>query len=58
MLKEIRDLRNLSIVVCEQVLSFVLDAADRILVMENGRIVHADTRDNVNEAELARFLAV
>ena len=57
-LKEIRDLRNLCIVVCEQVLSFVLDAADRILVMENGRIVHSDTRDNVNEAELARFLAV
>ncbi len=57
-LREIRDLRNLCIVVCEQVLSFVLDAADRILVMENGRIVHSDTRDNVNEAELARFLAV
>jgi urea transport system ATP-binding protein len=57
-LKEIRDLRNLCIVVCEQVLSFVLDAADRILVMENGRIVHSDTRKNVDEAELARFLAV
>ena len=57
-LKEIRDLRNLCIVVCEQVLSFVLDVADRILVMENGRIVHSDTRDHVDEAELARFLAV
>ena len=57
-LKEIRDLRNLCIVVCEQVLSFVLDVADRISVMENGRIVHSDTRDHVDEAELARFLAV
>ncbi len=57
-LKEIRDLRNLCIVVCEQVLSFILDVADRILVMENGRLVHSDTRANVNEAAIARFLAV
>jgi len=57
-LKEIRDLRNLCIVVCEQVLSFILDVADRIVVMENGRIVHASTRAQVNEVEVARFLAV
>ena len=44
--------------VCEQVLSFVLDIADRILVMEGGRIVHADTRQNVDEAAIARFLSV
>jgi urea transport system ATP-binding protein len=58
LLKEIRDLRNICIVVCEQVLSFVLDVADRLLVMENGRIVHTDTRKNVDEAAVARFLAV
>jgi len=58
LLRDIRDLRNLCIVVCEQLLSFVLDVADRILVMENGRIVHADTRQNVNEAAISRFLAV
>src|SRR5882757_9997034 len=57
-LKEIRQLRNLCIVVCEQELSFVLDIADRILVMENGRIVHSDTRAGVDEAAIARFLAV
>jgi urea transport system ATP-binding protein len=57
-LKEIRQLRNLCIVVCEQVLSFVLDVADRILVMENGRIVHSDMRAGVDEAAIARFLAV
>lgn len=57
-LKQIRDLRNLSIVVCEQVLSFILDVADRILVIENGRIVHSDTRDRVNEATIAKYLAV
>jgi urea transport system ATP-binding protein len=57
-LRDIRTLRNICIVVCEQVLSFVLDVADRILVMEGGRIVHADTRDHVDEATIARFLAV
>jgi urea transport system ATP-binding protein len=58
LLRDIRDIRNLCIVVCEQVLSFVLDVADRILVMEGGSIVHTDTRQNVNEAAIARFLAV
>ena len=58
LLREIRKLRNICIVVCEQVLSFILDIADRILVMEGGRIVHADTRDHVDEAVIARFLAV
>jgi urea transport system ATP-binding protein len=57
-LKQIRDMRNLCIVVCEQVLSFILDVADRILVMENGRLVHSDTRDHVDEAAIAQFLAV
>ena len=58
LLKEIRQMRNLCIVVCEQLLSFVLDVADRILVMENGRIVHTDTRANVDESKIASFLAV
>jgi len=58
LLKNIRDIRDICIVVCEQVLSFVLDVADRLLVMENGRIVHTDTRANVDDAAIARFLAV
>jgi urea transport system ATP-binding protein len=58
LLREIRSIRNICIVVCEQVLSFVLDVADRILVMEGGRIVHADVREQVDEATIARFLAV
>lgn len=57
-LKQIRQLRNLTIVVCEQVLSFVLDVADSIVVMENGRIVHRDRRAQVDEATIARYLAV
>jgi urea transport system ATP-binding protein len=58
LLRDIRSIRNLCIVVCEQLLSFVLDVADRILVMEGGRIVHADTRAHVDEAVIAGYLAV
>lgn len=57
-LRDIRSIRNICIVVCEQLLSFVLDVADRILVMEGGRIVHTDSREHVDEAAIARFLAV
>jgi len=37
-LRRIRDERGLSILVSEQVLSFALDVADRVLVLENGQI--------------------
>jgi urea transport system ATP-binding protein len=57
-LKRIRDERGLSIVVSEQVLSFALDVADRILVIENGDIVHEAARANVDEAKIAGFLSV
>ena len=57
-LKEIRDQRGLSIVVSEQVLSFALDIADRILVMEKGEIVHEEMRASVNEAKVASYLSV
>ena len=58
LLRDIRTLRNICIVVCEQLLSFVMDVADRILVMEGGRIVHSDTRDHVDETVIASYLAV
>ncbi|WP_375464559.1 urea ABC transporter ATP-binding subunit UrtE [uncultured Methylobacterium sp.] len=57
-LKRIRDERGLSIVVSEQVLSFALDVADRVLVMENGEIVHESLRADIDEAQVARFLSV
>jgi urea transport system ATP-binding protein len=57
-LKRIRDERNLSIVVSEQVLTFALDIADRILVLEGGRIVHEAARAEIDEEKVARFLAV
>ncbi|MDR3376214.1 MAG: urea ABC transporter ATP-binding subunit UrtE [Ancalomicrobiaceae bacterium] len=57
-LKRIRDEKGLSIIVSEQVLSFALDVADRVLVIENGEIVHEDARENVDEAKVASFLSV
>jgi urea transport system ATP-binding protein len=57
-LKRIRDEKGLSIVVSEQVLSFALDVADRVLVLENGEFVHEGTRENVDEALIARYLSV
>ena len=57
-LKRIRDERGLSIVVSEQVLSFALDVADRVLVIENGEIVRDDTRDNVDAAQISKYLSV
>ncbi|MCA7120635.1 MAG: urea ABC transporter ATP-binding subunit UrtE [Acidibrevibacterium sp.] len=57
-LKRIRDERGLAILVSEQVLSFALDVVDRLFVLEGGRIVHTALRAEVDEAEVARFLAV
>jgi urea transport system ATP-binding protein len=57
-LKQIRDQRGLSIVVSEQVLSFALDVADRILVIEKGQIVHDVQRDDVDEQQVAAYLSV
>src|ERR1700739_3277777 len=54
----IRDERGLSIVVSEQVLSFALDIADRVLVIENGEIVRDDARDAVDAAQISKYLSV
>ncbi|GLR81853.1 urea ABC transporter ATP-binding subunit UrtE (plasmid) [Azospirillum oryzae] len=57
-LRRIRDEKGLSIIVSEQVLSFALDIADRVLVIENGEIVHEDSRGAIDEAKVARLLSV
>ena len=57
-LRRIRDERGLSIVVSEQVLSFALDVADRVLVLEGGRVVQDSARADVDEAAVSRFLTV
>ncbi|WP_320821208.1 urea ABC transporter ATP-binding subunit UrtE [Thalassolituus sp.] len=57
-LKKIRDQRNLSILVSEQVLSFALDIADRILVIEKGKIVHDVPIAEADHASIAKYLSV
>lgn len=57
-LREIRKLKGLSIVVSEQVLSFALDVADRLLVMDKGKLVHESTREGADAEGIARYLAV
>ncbi|WP_420963362.1 urea ABC transporter ATP-binding subunit UrtE [Brucella sp. IR073] len=54
----IRDRMGLSILVSEQVLSFALDMADRVLVIEKGDIVHESPRNSIDEAKIAGFLSV
>ena len=57
-LRRIRDERGLAIVVSEQVLSFALAIADRVIVLEGGRVVHSATRAELDEEQVSRFLAV
>ena len=57
-LRKIRKLRQMSIIVSEQVLSFVLEACDRLMVMEGGRIVHEATRELVDASRVKQLLAV
>lgn len=57
-LKEIRKLRNLTIVVSEQVLSFALDVADRLLVIEKGHFVEEVARADADATRLGAYLSV
>jgi urea transport system ATP-binding protein len=57
-LREIRKMRDITIIVTEQVLSFVLDACDRLMVIERGRIIHEDLRERVDAARVKQLLAV
>ena len=57
-LNEIRNLRDLTIVVSEQVLSFTMEIADRFLVIEKGKFVVEESRDKVDEASISRYLSV
>jgi urea transport system ATP-binding protein len=57
-LNEIRKLRQITIIVSEQVLSFALDIADRLFVIEGGRLIHEDPRENVNVDKIKQYLSV
>ncbi len=57
-LNEIRKLRNITIVVSEQVLSFAMDVADRLFVIEGGRLVHETSRSNTDQQRIKSYLSV
>ena len=57
-LNEIRKLRQITIVVSEQVLSFAMDVADRLFVIEGGRLVHETARADTDEAHIKQYLSV
>jgi urea transport system ATP-binding protein len=57
-LKEIRKLRQLAIVVTEQVVSFMMDVCDRALVIERGRFVHEAPRATLDASQVKALLAV
>lgn len=57
-LRHIRDTKGLTIIVSEQVLSFALDVADRVMVIENGEFVLNSPRSGIDEAKVSKFLSV
>ncbi len=57
-LKHIRDERDVAILVSEQVLSFATDVADRVVVIENGELVHEEIGASIDAAKLSSFLSV
>ncbi|MFO1322251.1 MAG: urea ABC transporter ATP-binding subunit UrtE [Burkholderiales bacterium] len=57
-LTEIRKLREITIIVSEQVLSFALDVADRLFVIEGGRLVHEAARANIDADRIKQYLSV
>lgn len=57
-LNEIKQLRKISIVLSEQVLSFALNVADRMLVIDKGQIVHEAVGDQIDKAHISSYLSV
>lgn len=57
-LNEIRAMREITIVVSEQVLAFAMDVADRLFVIEGGRLVHETAREQTDVDHIKSFLSV
>ena len=57
-LNEIRKMRKITIVVSEQVLSFAMDVADRLFVIEGGRLVHETARADTDQQRIKSYLSV
>lgn len=57
-LNEIKKMRNLSIVVSEQVLSFATEVADRVLVIDKGTFVHESVKGEFDTRTISQYLSV
>lgn len=57
-LNEIRKMREITIIVSEQVLSFTLEIADRIIVIDKGKFIHEDVRGEVDAEKIKGYLSV
>jgi urea transport system ATP-binding protein len=57
-LKEIRRMRKLAIIVSEQVVSFMMDVCDRVLVIERGRFIHEAARASLDADKVKSLLSV
>lgn len=57
-LKEIRDIRGVSILFSEQVLSFSMAVADRVLVIDRGYLVEEFSGSELSEEKMAQYLSV
>jgi urea transport system ATP-binding protein len=51
-------MKGIAIVVSEQVLSFAMDVADRLFVIEGGRLVHETEREKTDIAHIKKYLSV
>jgi urea transport system ATP-binding protein len=57
-LNEIKKMRDITIIVSEQVLSFTLAIADRIIVIDKGNFIHEDMRGDVDTDTIKKYLSV
>ena len=57
-LNEIKKLRDITIIVSEQVLSFTMAIADRLIVIDKGNFIHEDLRENVDTQQISKYLSV
>ncbi|HWU33628.1 MAG TPA: ABC transporter ATP-binding protein, partial [Methylovorus sp.] len=54
----IRKMREITIIVSEQVLSFTMEIADRIIVIDKGKFIHENKREEVDAAKIKSYLSV
>ena len=57
-LNEIKKFRDITIIVSEQVLSFTMSIADRLIVIDKGNFIHEDLRENIDTAQISKYLSV